>query len=105
KDKKAGDGVYYQQVLGAIELLKQRKPDIFDGKAIRLVSHYYDGLIKILAEDYGLCAVRGGAGPSDELAVKGDNSFSEQWDVLAGGSNGYVYPIWSYEVTCHPAAF
>lgn len=103
---KSGNGVYYSPVVESIKQLRQEKPDFFNGQQIRQVNKYFDGVIRILEQTYGLCAVRGGEGfPSDEIGVKGENSFSEQFDIMAGGSDGNVYTIWDYTATCKPARF
>ncbi len=105
-NKKTPNGVFYSQVVGSIDILRQQKPDFFDGKAIRQVNKFYDGVIRVLEEEYGLCAVRGGEGfPGDEIGIKQYNDFSEQWDIVAYGKDGRPYPIWDYTVTCKPARF
>jgi hypothetical protein len=101
-----GSGVYYPEVRGALDTLRQQKPDFFENNRIRQINKYFDGMIRVLEEEYGLCAVRGGEGfPSDELGIKRDNGSSEQWDIMAGGADGGQYIIWDYKVTCKPARF
>ena len=49
----------------------------------------------------GLCATSGGLLPSDEIAVKSSNTFSETFDVW----NAANFPQLLYQSTCTPARF
>jgi hypothetical protein len=105
-NKKTPRGAFYEQVVGAVEILRQQKPDFFDGKMIRQPTKFYDGMLRVLEEEYGLCAVRGGEGfPGDEIGIKKFNDFSEQFDIVAYGKDGNPYVVWDYTVTCRPARF
>jgi hypothetical protein len=98
-----GPGLFYPQVVGAIEELRNQKPQFFDGKKVVLVDKYFEGVIRILGEKYGLCASRGK--PKDEIGVKNTNAFNEQFDLITVGNDGNTYAVWSYTVTCTPARF
>jgi hypothetical protein len=100
-----GRGKFVGAVQAAIAQLKRERPNIFVGDAIKLPNHYFDGVVQILASQYGLCAMRKAAGPGNEIGVKSSDRFSEQYDIFAGGKNGLYYPVWSYTATCSPAAF
>jgi hypothetical protein len=91
------------QVDAAIDQLIQEEPQIFDLKApggagFRIVSvgQYYVGLIDRL-DRMGLCADFDG----EELQVKRDNTFNDQYDVES--SSGYI--LRGYKSTCYPASF
>jgi hypothetical protein len=95
------------QVDQAIDELAKEQPGIFDvndqqgAGGYRVISsgQYYVGLINKL-NGMGLCAGFDG----EELQVKDNNSFSDQYHVLT--SKGYARRgIASYRVTCFPAAF
>jgi hypothetical protein len=94
--------VYGAQVDAAIRIVQQTHPEWFDG-GDRLLGNPDDYVIEVayvLQARFGLCAKPGPT--DDEVAVKGSNDFSEQYDVLY--SSGYVR-VSGYEVTCRPARF
>jgi hypothetical protein len=101
-------------VMAAMELLLRQKPQIFDrtdanppgSDSYRVLDKdaYLNGLVANL-QAAGLCAQRD---PDDynyeQIQVKNDNGFSENFDVLLG-----VGHMWhngaSYRATCVPASF
>ena len=94
----------------AIQKVADERPDILDKSDVRGGNGWY----KILnPEAYfaavvsnlharGVCAFYDG----EELAVKNENKFSDQYDILAGEWPGYTRRgEGSYRTTCYPAAF
>jgi hypothetical protein len=99
---------YLRQVDAAIVKVADEMPNVIDKNDIRggngwyrvlNVDAYVNAVVaKLTAE--GLCARWDG----HELAVKGENKFSDQYDILAG--EGYTRRgDGSYRTTCYPAAF
>jgi hypothetical protein len=98
---------FQAQVEAAIDQLIREQPQVFNldepgGPGIfqiRSVGQYYVGLIERL-DRVGLCADFDG----EELQVKSDNSFNDQYDVQT--SNNFILrgPT-MYKSTCLPAAF
>jgi hypothetical protein len=98
---------FQAQVEAAMDQLIREQPQIFNLDApggpgiyqIASVGQYYVGLIERL-DRMGLCADFDG----EELQVKSDNSFNDQYDVQT--SNNFILrgPT-SYKSTCFPAAF
>lgn len=94
---------FQAQVDAAIDQLIREEPQIFNlnepgGAGYRIVSSgkYYVGLIDRL-DKMGLCADFDG----EELQVKGDNTFNDQYDVES--SSGFI--LRGYKSTCYPASF
>jgi hypothetical protein len=102
------------QVMAAMELLLQQKPQLFDrsdsnppgSDSYRVLDKnaYLEGLIANLRAA-GLCAQRD---PDDynleQIQVKSENGFSENFDVLLGV--GYMWHNGaSYRATCVPSSF
>jgi len=90
---------FQNEVDGAIRRLQRERPDIFNGNYIQSKGAYYVGLIKILDEQ-GICAGFDG----EELAVKSDNTFNEQYDIETSTGLARFGPV-SYRATCYPASF
>ncbi len=90
---------FQQQVDGAIRTLQHEHPEIFNGNYIQSLGSYYVGLIKIL-DKQGICAAYDG----EELAVKTDNTFNEQYDIESSTLQVRWGPV-SYRATCYPASF
>jgi hypothetical protein len=101
-------------VMAAMDKLLAERPQIFDTKDVspkgtenyRVLDKeaYLSGMVANL-QSAGLCAQRD---PDDymyeQLQVKDDNSFSEEYDVLVGA--GYMWHNGaSYRFTCNPASF
>jgi hypothetical protein len=95
------------QIEAAMDQLIAQQPQIFNlGEtngpgSYRIVSpgQYYVGLIERL-DRMGLCADFDG----EELQVKGDNSFNDQYDVQSA-SNFMLRGPSTYKSTCIPASF
>lgn len=90
---------FQKDVDDAIITLQHERPDIFNGNYIDKAGAYYVGLIKVL-DRKGLCAGYDG----EELAVKIDNSYNEQYDVQTATGLVRFGPV-SYRSTCYPASF
>jgi len=84
------------EVNGAIDTLKARHPEYFDGNTIKNVGAYYVGLIKQL-DQQGICAGFDG----EELTVKTSNDFSDQYKLQT--SSNLVRRF--YVGSCYPAIF
>jgi hypothetical protein len=99
---------YLAQVDAAIQKVADENPNLIDKNQTRggngwyrvlNVDGYVDAMVRTLSA-VGLCARWDGF----ELAVKGNNRLSDQYDILAG--DGYTRRgEGSYRVTCYPAAF
>jgi hypothetical protein len=92
-------GGFQKDVDEAIRTLQRERSDIFNGNYIDKVGAYYVGLIKIL-DRQGICAGFDG----EELAVKVDNTYNEQYDIQTATGLVRFGPV-SYRSTCYPAAF
>jgi hypothetical protein len=90
---------FQNDVDDAIRTLQQERPDIFNGNYIQSLGAYYVGIIKIL-DRKGICAGFDG----EELAVKTDNTFNEQFDIETATGLVRFGPV-SYRSTCYPASF
>jgi hypothetical protein len=90
---------FQKDVDDAIRTLQSERPDIFNGNYIDKAGAYYVGLIKIL-DRQGLCAGYDG----EELAVKVDNTYNEQYDIETASGLARFGPV-SYRATCYPASF
>jgi hypothetical protein len=115
---------FHEDVFGAIDVLKNERPEFFNGETILNMAGYYAGLVQIL-DRRDLCAHFDG----QELAVKQTNDFSEQyrlqtsWRTIRRAYMGVCYPAWfpvadrvpppspagcalapSYEVACDRAS-
>jgi len=90
---------FQNEVDQAIRTLQHERPEIFNGNYIQSIGSYYVGLIRIL-DKQGICAGYDG----EELAVKTDNTFNEQYDVETSTGQVRFGPV-SYRATCYPASF
>lgn len=90
---------YQNEVDQAIRTLQKTRPEIFNGDHILSLGAYYVGLIKLL-DQQGICAGFDG----EELAVKTDNTFNEQYDIETSTGIARFGPV-SYRATCYPASF
>ena len=95
------------EVDGAITLLTQQRPDIFDltqqagegGFKVLKPDEYYAGVIRNL-EAGGFCA----GFDLVELQLKNSSSFSEQYDIMLG--SGHIRRgAGAYRATCSPPSF
>jgi hypothetical protein len=99
---------YLKEVESAMDQLYREEPDIFDKKRSRGCGECYflkdpDRFSQRMAElmsQRGLCGHYDG----EELAVKGTNSFNDQYDIVT--SDMFVRrQLGSYRSTCYPAWF
>ncbi len=99
--------IFEDEILAAQEALKKSWPEAFfdNGSLDVTEEEYTEALAKKITELTGLCARGGGNRTSisrDEVAIKRDNSMSQNVDVILGAKNtphvGGVY-------TCRPASF
>lgn len=90
---------FQSQVDDAIRTLQRERPDMFSGNQVLSQGAFVVGLIKILDRD-GICAGWDG----EELGVKTNNEFNEQFDILTSNGLARFGPV-SYRTTCYPAAF
>ena len=93
-------GQFAGQVDAAIERLRVERPDLFSGNRVLDENAYVQGVARVLEQRFGLCARQGG--PSDEVGVKSNNSYNEQYDILF--SNGTVRTQ-GIVVACRPSRF
>ena len=99
---------YLAEVDAAIQKVADEMPNLIDKNDISGGKNWYrvlnvDAYVEAVIgklNAVGLCARWDGL----EMAVKGENRFSDQYDILAG--DGYTRRgEGSYRVTCYPAAF
>jgi hypothetical protein len=102
------DGRFFGQVESAVQQVMEQQPELFDfddvangnGPRILDLDAYHQAVIDVLTPQ-GFCAVEQ---QGEEIAVKNDNSFSEQYDVQF--RDEYVrLGQGIYRSTCYPAAF
>jgi hypothetical protein len=107
--RESDEGLFDDEISQAQASLPTSRPELFepDGTIRREVSEqqYTQALAEEIMRLFALCA-RGGGRPSsisaDEVAVKRDNSVSQNVDVILGSN--YSQAIISY-YTCRPASF
>jgi hypothetical protein len=85
------------EVEDAIDRLKVRRPEIFDGETVKSIGAYYVGLIHEL-DGKGLCAASDG----EELAVARTSGYNEQYDVLTARQE-IRRGAGAYRTTCSPS--
>jgi len=95
------DDVYGHQVVAAMqEVLKE--PGVLDGAGSIIDEDAFVQAVAAKVEEmFLLCAKQGG--PPDELAVKGNNDFSEQFDIVLGSNNTPLFGF--FAARCSPARF
>jgi len=86
-------------VIRAIDQIQAEQPGLFSGNRVLNETAYMQGVVRIL-QSYGYCATHGG--PEDEVGIKTNNSFSEQYDILL--SSGHIRRS-GFAVTCRAARF
>jgi hypothetical protein len=99
---------YILDVDRAIVAVSTEHPEVFDFSRTQTGTNWFkvvdnDRYFSLMVEkmtSYGYCAIYDG----EELAVKGENGFNEQFDIWAG--EGYARRgEGSYRSTCYPATF
>lgn len=98
--QRTDQGQFAGQVDQAIAQLQAERPDLFNGNRVLNDAAYVQGVARILEQRHGLCAKPGE--PDDEVAVKANNNYNEQYDILF--SNGTVRTQ-GIVVSCRPARF
>lgn len=93
------EALFAGPVDGAIAQIQREQPGLFVGNRVLDHNAYVQGVARIL-ERQGFCARQGG--PEDELAIKNNNSYNEQYDILF--SNGTIRTQ-GFVVNCRPARF
>lgn len=98
---------FLKQMETALDAVTASHPDWFDFNNkkcedcyyVKNVDGYLNGVIKQLNKQ-GVCALYDG----EEMAVKGSNKFSEQWDILL--ASGHIRRgLGAYRGVCRPAIF
>lgn len=90
-----GNDVRFEaQVRTAIQKTMAQHPEWFEDEHAREVNLYLNETVDNLRR-MGFCAFFDG----EEIAIKENNDFSEQWDVITSGGN----VIQIYNATCRPA--
>ena len=103
-----GDSCYVDEVLGAINGCINNHPDWFDTDnpygchVILDVGAFMDDVVSRVANT-GLCVIRDPNAPNEEVTVKHNNAYSENFDIVAstgcarrssGIYTGYCTPAW-----------
>jgi hypothetical protein len=83
---------FMDAINGAIDKTLDEHPEFFDGGIN--VGAYVDEVVENLRRA-GFCALNDG----EEVAVKNNNDFSEQYDIISSGGN----ILRAYMATCRPA--
>jgi hypothetical protein len=100
--REASTDIHGFDVEAALAKVQTDRPDLFSGAEGRVtdVPALTEAVCEILEANFPLCCKPGR--PEDEIGVKADNTFSEQYDIVFGSgflrNNGYT-------VTCTPARF
>ena len=95
-----GNGQWDAEIWDAINIVQREQPSLFFNQQVLDRVKYLEEVAKAAEKKYALCVKPGY--PGDEVGVKTQNGFSEQYDIYE--SNGRVrYP--GYQVTCRPARF
>jgi hypothetical protein len=90
---------FQSEVDSAIDEVRAKKPEIFDGTKVLSTGQFLVAIIKAL-DARGVCAGWDG----EELAVKNSDDFNDQYDILTVAGT-VRWGTGSYRVTCYPAAF
>lgn len=99
---------YIGDVDRAIDTVAREHPEVFDFNRVQPGTPWFkivdfDRYFILMVEamqSFGYCSIYDG----EELAVKGENGFNEQFDIFAG--DGFVRRgEGSYRSTCYPATF
>ena len=95
----AGPEHFLDEVHLAIEQVRSRFPEYFNGRNVLNVGGYYVEIIRAL-DEMGLCAHTGG----EELGVKKSDAYNDQFDILTA-KNEYRTGETIYRGSCAPAIF
>jgi hypothetical protein len=104
--REGGTPQFDNEIVAAQAALRQSMPQLFNPNgSVDGEEEYTAELAKKITELTGLCARGGGQGTSiskDEVAIKRDNSLSQNVDVIIGSS---MVPYVGGRYTCTPASF
>lgn len=105
--REGGTPQFDGEIAAAQDALRRSSPELFNSNGSLRVDEvtYTSALARKITEMFGLCARGGGGGTSisrDEVAVKRDNSLSQNTDVILGSNN---MPYVGGNYTCRPASF
>jgi hypothetical protein len=100
--------LYLAQVDHAIDIVARDHPEVFNFNRVQAGTNWFqivdfDNYFRFMVQamtQQGFCAMYDG----EELAVKRENAFNEQYDIFAG--DGFIRRgEGSYRSTCYPATF
>lgn len=101
---------FFGEVDAAIAKVIEERPDLFDlsqgtngSIPVLQPGAYLRAVAAMVQNTHGLCALRAPE-PRDEITVKFDNEFSENYDILLSDNRVRRGPA-TYRVTCRPAGF
>ena len=88
-------------VVRAQDEVRRTHPELFgaDGRIINALT--YSGWVASTLRSYGLCAAAVGGDGTDEVGVKNNNDWNEQYDIVTGSNEAWT----NYTVTCRPPLF
>jgi hypothetical protein len=100
QERTGNNGVFVEQVDDTVLAVQAAHPDYFHSDGTLMDFGRFRVAVIAGLEARGLCAVVDG----EEIAIKNDNSFSEQWHVEQSNGRLRIGPF-AYRATCHPANF
>jgi len=88
----------------ALGVIERDHPELLNGPEGRVgdLQAFTTKICEIIEENFALCCAQ--KGPADEVAVKEDNTRSEQHDVMFGDEPGFLRHN-GYAAWCEPARF
>lgn len=88
----------------ALEAVERDNPELFQGPEGRVsdLEGLTEAICAVIEANFAMCCAQ--VGPDDEIAVKKDNSRSEQFDVMFGDVPGFLRHN-GYAAYCEPARF
>lgn len=95
-------GSFDDQVQEAQAEVLLNNPTMFNTDGSVIDPNAYVDAVAAVLRSYGFCATRGGSGPDDEVAIKINNEWNDQYDIVIGGTN---MPWCAYMATLRPAGF
>ncbi len=98
--REESSSLFQGQVDAAIDIVRREQPGLVVGDLVPNEGAFVAAVARTLTQRFGLCATPGG--PADEVGVKSNNNFSEQFDIVFGSG---TVRTGGYTVTCRPARF
>jgi hypothetical protein len=88
----------------AFDTLERDNPELFNGPEGRIgnLEAFTTAVCAVIEANFPMCCAQ--KGPRDEIAVKEDNSRSEQYDVMFADEPGFLRRN-GYAAFCQPARF